>query len=354
MERRVIGGILLVVVVVLSYAKPPFGWILVCALGIWGVSVVHKPEGSSLVAQLWRNSSPTRGQHYTSGAVAFGIMLVLGMLAAAGNRADVAKAEQQIEEQRAVEEKAIENMNADLRQKAPDTTIKVSAVVKAAALALEARDDLALHNSIQEGKRLLTPYENLVPPVAELTSLKQELGTYERHLAALAGAKDALGAGAGKLQEAAALIKDGDYVAADAVYGALLAKLDVPESSAQYVSMPDVKKLRATAESKRKAIGSRVKRQQLEIAKAELYATMCGDKPVRSEWDGEIVGLERHLKEAAHDPSSIDVENCTLPVMTEERCWVSTCNVRGKNMFGAMILRRIRYSFSKLGIEEVR
>jgi hypothetical protein len=146
---------------------------------------------------------------------------------------------------------------------------------------------------------------------------------------------------------------DGDYVGADKVYDALVTALDVPSWASKYVSMDDVKKMRFTVTSKRHAIASRVQKQQLQEGAALVYQKVCGEKPMRSFLDHAIVGLESHIKDTANDPDSIDVKDCTVPVMTENHCWVSTCKVRGKNGFGALILKHPTYSFSTLGIEEV-
>jgi hypothetical protein len=94
-------------------------------------------------------------------------------------------------------------------------------------------------------------------------------------------------------------------------------------------------------------------RERREAAAAEALAAVCGPKPSISSWDGEVIGLERALKKTAHDPDSIDVENCTDPILTKKRCWITTCDVRGKNMFGAKIYQRKQYSVSRLGFEEV-
>ena len=94
---------------------------------------------------------------------------------------------------------------------------------------------------------------------------------------------------------------------------------------------------------------------KLEQARAveEAYRALCGPKPELGPWDGELPGLESVIARTAHDPDSIDVENCTPPVLSPEDCWISTCSVRGKNMFGAMILQRRTFSYSKaLGYRE--
>lgn len=91
-------------------------------------------------------------------------------------------------------------------------------------------------------------------------------------------------------------------------------------------------------------------RKQLE---REAYLALCGEKPVCGGWDGECVGIELAMQQVAHDPDSIDVENCSEPKMTKEHCWVTSCNIRGRNMFGAMILDRKTFSMSLVGISEI-
>jgi len=102
-----------------------------------------------------------------------------------------------------------------------------------------------------------------------------------------------------------------------------------------------------------KLIKPKAERERKQQQLREAYASLCGPKPGVSAWDGEVVGIERALKRVAHDPDSIDVENCTEPTLSEKHCWVTTCDVRGKNMFGGKILQRKRFSISKLGIDDL-
>jgi hypothetical protein len=73
----------------------------------------------------------------------------------------------------------------------------------------------------------------------------------------------------------------------------------------------------------------------------------CGKPPPLGPVDGEIIGSERYLGRAANDPDSVDVENCTEPVLSEALCWTSVCDVRQKNIFGALTLSRIRFYVMK-------
>ncbi|MCB9666275.1 MAG: hypothetical protein H6732_19350 [Alphaproteobacteria bacterium] len=79
------------------------------------------------------------------------------------------------------------------------------------------------------------------------------------------------------------------------------------------------------------------KKAQDEAAAAEALRTMCGTSPTISSWDGELLGAARFLRESAHDPGSIEVTDCSRPVLTDA-CWRSRCKVRGKNAFGGTVL----------------
>jgi hypothetical protein len=93
--------------------------------------------------------------------------------------------------------------------------------------------------------------------------------------------------------------------------------------------------------------------RKAQEAKKAAYAAVCGEQPTVSGWDGALIGLESALKETANDPDSIDVKNCTQPGLSGDNCWVSTCDVRGKNAFGAKILRRLTFSKSALGYQQL-
>jgi hypothetical protein len=111
------------------------------------------------------------------------------------------------------------------------------------------------------------------------------------------------------------------------------------------------KKRQAAAEA---AEQKRAAAEEAAKAAAQTYLTLCGDAPKVSSWDGALVGLELKIKETAHDPDSIDVSECTTPVLTKDNCWASTCKVRGKNAFGALILQKQTWSYSKaLGFRPV-
>jgi len=93
-----------------------------------------------------------------------------------------------------------------------------------------------------------------------------------------------------------------------------------------------------------------------ELAELAALKAVCGDAPVGcgGGWDGECIGTKSAFKKIAHDPDSVDVENCSAPVLTKKHCWVSECTVRAKNAFGAKIAKTHTFSFSTLGVEVVQ
>lgn len=351
-RKATVIGVGVLGVGVLCFTTPPIGIFVVLGLIAWIVSIVRNPTGSAFVARLSGTQAPTKSQHLVGATYAMGGVVFVAVCSIAGGKVDAARVARQAAEVRAVEQKKVDDEAAELRRAAPTSIAQVTATLTAATAALDAGRLEAVESGVTEGKAVLAKYEGLSPSVTEMTVLGQQFSDLERRLSTIVNAKAALDGA--ELRNAQADIKAQDYAAADKRYDDLLKKLDVPAESEKYVPMADVRKMRATVESKRRAIASRVQKQEMQEAAARLYEKACGDKPRLSPWDGEVVGLEDHLKETANDPSSIDVEKCTIPVMTEKHCWVSSCNVRGKNAFGALILLRKTYSFSTLGIEEVR
>lgn len=90
----------------------------------------------------------------------------------------------------------------------------------------------------------------------------------------------------------------------------------------------------------------RARRQQ--IADRALIDTCGSEAPERGPWDGEIVGSERFMRQTAHDPGSIDVEQCTPPQLIDaEHCWTSRCIVRGNNAFGARVASLVEFDVAR-------
>jgi hypothetical protein len=130
------------------------------------------------------------------------------------------------------------------------------------------------------------------------------------------------------------------------------------------VKAPDPAAEKAKVERKRQRIAIQVrtataakelalKKEEQEKREAATLATVCGPQPACSSWDGECVGIASALKDVAGDPSAVTVSKCSAPVLTKDKCWVTTCDVRGKNAFGGMVRSRRRFSISALGVSDI-
>ncbi len=76
----------------------------------------------------------------------------------------------------------------------------------------------------------------------------------------------------------------------------------------------------------------------------------CGPVPDMGGGEAELAGAEDFIKRTAHDPSSVEVENCSPPVLTARACWLSTCDVRQNNEFGADTLVLYEFSVGRAGV----
>ena len=71
-----------------------------------------------------------------------------------------------------------------------------------------------------------------------------------------------------------------------------------------------------------------------KIAEKVFY----GDKPNQSSYDGSYRAVKIYLKQAMHDPSSLDINNCSSVYKIEDKGWAVKCSYRGKNAFGGTVL----------------
>jgi len=108
----------------------------------------------------------------------------------------------------------------------------------------------------------------------------------------------------------------------------------------------------ARLEAKRKAIAPRVaplrkakadaeererKKQEAADQKAAALADTRGPMPQVSAWDGSVIAVERYLKPRMKDPDSLDMANCTMPVV-DGAYWKTACAYRARNSFNALVL----------------
>mgnify|MGYP000212043689 CR=1 FL=1 len=61
-----------------------------------------------------------------------------------------------------------------------------------------------------------------------------------------------------------------------------------------------------------------------------------GKQPVKDSWNGGYREVEKYLKFSAHDPDSIEFDNCSS-VYHITTGWLVRCTYRGKNTFGALV-----------------
>ena len=80
-------------------------------------------------------------------------------------------------------------------------------------------------------------------------------------------------------------------------------------------------------------------------AEASALEAQCGPKPHMSPVDGGSLEAEEFVKRTANDPGSVDVERCTDPVLRAGACWITKCDVRGKNALGAAVLNEMEFTF---------
>ena len=187
-------------------------------------------------------------------------------------------------------------------------------------------------------------FEDLDSPPVELGQMRELARERIAEIRPLVDARASLAQAQTLLQEGDDLAADRQWIEADAKYDAAAERLStIPERLANELEVASVSS----------RLARRSDRIQDEVAEAEatalavqLYRELCGPDPgAPGAWDGEYVGLRSHVRRAAHDPGSIDVESCSRARLTDENCWRTTCVVRGTNAFGALIANETTFWF---------
>ena len=101
----------------------------------------------------------------------------------------------------------------------------------------------------------------------------------------------------------------------------------------------------------------RLERERKKADREKMAATAveiaCGPSPTIHDMKAATFLRER----ATFDPDSIEVDNCTTPQLTKKACWLTSCEVRGKNAFGVIVRSHYRFSVGRneriLGAEPV-
>lgn len=168
---------------------------------------------------------------------------------------------------------------------------------------------------------------------ARLVTLEERAAPFVQATAAVTAARRALDS------------EHSDALAAELAYDGALAQLRGLRDDVRSAMRAELTPLERELSSKRARNHRAAARVQAERERAAARLLQCGTAPGLSGWDGELFGAELFVERGAHDPSSIDVENCTVPQLSTSRnqCWLSTCDVRGTNAFGATVLNRMLF-----------
>lgn len=205
-------------------------------------------------------------------------------------------------------------------------------------------DEATLHADAVRWAEVRTALGNASPHIAALGAEGAEFQQRQAALQARAGAFWAATSAVERAQSA--LDTDhADAMVAEAVYDRALAGLDAVQGEALDANAREIRGLRRRLERARRRNHRAAERLGRVRAARAAQRQRCGTAPALSPWDGELIGSESYLGRSAHDPDSIDVEHCTVPSLTVNttHCWVSTCDVLGRNAFGAMVRSRMQF-----------
>lgn len=263
------------------------------------------------------------------GALFFVAVLVKGLLDSHSERqAAVAAAE----EQARVEERN-RQARAERQERLQESFSDADAAVKEGFAAFDAAAD---GNDFENAERLLSdvgevlrPYIRMDDPPDGVSELNEGFKSREAIIETFLTLKKAQ------------VARDGEqWIDAEELYSDALE--GIGPIAGTKIAPTGVRRLRRDAEKGKRSVASEAKKERDERERVAVLMATCGDRPRRSQWDGEIIGIESAVKRTAHDPGSIDIENCTPAVLTDA-CWKTTCQVRGKNAFGASVLNVVTF-----------
>ncbi len=302
----------------------------------------------------------TPGRRPGTGLRMLEILVGIVLIVAAGTASTIKAQHKLAADQQAqaeTEKRVHEARVLSLKKNMSTVVLTCRARIDVAKAALEKSNYAQAEENLAQVSGWIDPYLRLLPVPPEIASVRQ---IYERLAAEVAPITKAQAAWK-KAQEA---ITDGDgslkarkFVEAQTFFVTAQDLLKgIGDPSAKTLGL-DLSHTASAVESKLKLLKRPAAREEAALQKArierEAVAYACGEKPERSAWDGAIIGLESALKENAHDPRSIDVSACSEPVMSDKRCWIFRCKVRGKNAFGALILKTPMYEKNRFGFSEI-
>lgn len=247
-----------------------------------------------------------------------------------------------------------------LRNNAPAAAKRLAAILEEHDAATLRRDLSAADSTVTRATLFVEPYLALQPPPQELAPLleryravkktaelrKSLLTEHYNEVVAKQGEAERL-IQSEQWSEAAAVLKNAQRVAEREMQQQKQSELVMPRDFAPAIRHAEIDK-------RLRSISGRAERALEERRESERLAAVCGKKPLFSPFDGGDFRIERELKKRAHDPGSIEVTNCTSPLLYADTCWNTTCDVRGKNAFGALVLSRRRFSISSRGVREIK
>lgn len=344
------------------------GWELICTAGGKRRSYFVPDTSAGFIGPRLQSSAKIA----SLAAVMLGTLVVIGAGLSyratqereAQESASAAEAQRQIAEKEARIQALISEVPAAVQE--IDTALDVTALGTVQDASLKERELTTLSGNLSRFGELQPTPPAIAERQAKLARTIDVLKGFQQTVLAANEAIAATQAGDERATAGAWLEADDLYVKAIDLWSKhpdMMAALKMPDKNGKPTNINSVAEV-ANVERKRQRIALNVGRERTRIeaatrkgeqekAAAEALAALCGQKPICGGWDGECVGIESALKRVAHDPDSIDVESCTDPVLTKDNCWVTSCNVRGKNAFGALILNRKRFSLSALGVSEL-
>lgn len=356
MNRLVV--IIFVILLVVAITSPWWGLIAALALVGWSTWAIAKKE-NSLLSLIYP------GKEYQAMLSIVSLLSGLFFLFISSNvLIDRWKAEHKLKLQRQEEIARVEKERQEEQQRIEKLRNQATDAASKWESKLDSVESLELQGNLREAlsqlnddKKTMEPYLALNPipePIASLIPREQEI---RRRIELILKILDNYEQLENKRKEASASIKDKKWLEADSAFTEALELLSKVRESSEDLKryLPksfSAEQIKKDIEKQMKQIKPKVENEKRKESERLAYIAICGEKPYCGGWDGECVGIASAVKRVAHDPGSIDIENCTDPVLTKDQCWVTTCDVRGKNMFGAMILQRKSFSISKLGIEE--
>jgi hypothetical protein len=332
-------------------------WVVTLSLGalVWSI-VAFVKRGESLLGLFYPPDVSERKK--AIGSAAYSLVVLLTAFIAFGSqsaekRRSAAARERQSTEAR--QEQALAKQKRDsLRSDAAQFAVSLTTQLEEAEASLKNANARRALIILGQAAPRVKSYMDLTPVPPEVALLIPRHRGLEKKAEAILHTLDKVERLQSLVKEAKASMKDAEWLTADtqlkeaAELGASIVVTNEAKGHlAKGVAVPkllsEVKALSATVRPK-------ADREAEEIARKAVYLAVCGDKP-RRQWDGEYPFLEAIVRQSAHDPDSMDVENCEEAVLTESRCWRTRCDVCGKNVFGAMVRNQRTFFMSASGVE---